>query len=128
MADEILDLSALTPEREQARIRTDADPDGTIYELAAPEDFGAVTLSQLGSIYSQHDELWEKAKRTPAEDKRLEQLLDDLAQRLIPDAPAAAIAALPALTKRVVAVRFFVAAGQATADLLPSTLSSPASS
>lgn len=126
--DSILDLDALAPKREQARIRTDADPDGTIYELAAPADFGAVALAELSRIFTEHDELWEKAKRSAAEDKRLEKLLDELAQRLIPDAPAAAIAALPALTKRMVAVRFFVAAGQATASLMPGLPSPPENS
>lgn len=119
---EILELSALAPTREKAIIRTEANPDGTIYELAAPEDFGVAGLATMGKLFSEHDVLYEQAERTPAEDSRLETLLDDLTQRLIPDAPAAAIAALPALTKRMLAVRFFVSTGQATAPLLPKVL------
>lgn len=115
---EVLELSALTPERPKARITTDADPDGTIYELAVPEDFGAVDLARMGQMFSEHDNLWEAVSRSKAEDKRLEKLLNDIASKLIPDAPADAVKALPAITKRGLAVRFFVSAGLVAAPLM----------
>jgi hypothetical protein len=115
---EILDLNALAPERETARLRWAEDEEGTLYELLAPQDLGAIELAELTRLFQNHDELWEKDTRTKAEDKRLVILLDTLAQRLIPDAPLEAVAALPALTKRGLAVRFFVSAGLATAPTM----------
>jgi hypothetical protein len=115
---EILDLNALAPERETARLRWAEDEEGTLYELLAPQDLGAIELSELTRLFQIHDELWEKSERTKAEDKRLVSVLDKLAQRLIPEAPPAAVTALPALTKRGLAVRFFVSAGMATAPTM----------
>lgn len=124
--DEILELSSLIPERPKACIKTDDDPGGTIYELAVPEDFGAAPLARISRCFAEHDKLWEKGRRTATEDKRLEKLLNDLAQRIIPDAPSSAIAALPALQKRMVAVRFFVATGLAAASLVSEQMKPPA--
>lgn len=128
MTQEILDLNRLTQERTLARI----DTDGTLCELADPEDFSAVQLARLGRLFTEHDRLWEAEERNSAEDQRLESLLDEVTQMLIPDAPADAIKALPALSKRGLAVRFFVSAGlasQATMGSLESLLanSSPGS-
>jgi hypothetical protein len=81
--------------------------------LLVPEEIGTLELARLSRLYTQHDELWEKAKRTAAEDKRLVSLANQLTQTFIPDAPAIAVAALSAVAKRSLAVRFFVGAGVA---------------
>lgn len=120
MAPEILDLNTLAPEHPLARIRwttiegdEKTDHDET-FELLVPEEIGTLELSRITRLYTEHDELWEKAKRSSAEDKRLERLANDLTQKLIPGAPATAVAALSAIAKRSLAVRFFVGAGLAT--------------
>jgi hypothetical protein len=124
MAPEILDLNTLAPEqaaradpledhRRRRRWREVVEHDET-YELLVPEEIGTLELSRLSRLYTQHDELWEKEKRTAAEDKRLVSLANELTQTFIPDAPATAVAALSAVAKRSLAVRFFVGAGLAT--------------
>lgn len=115
MAPEILDLNALAPDKPLARIRwaDEAGEHDETFELLVPEEIGTLELSRLSRVYTQHDELWEKEKRTAAEDKRLVKLSNELTQLLIPDAPATAVAALSAVTKRGLAVRFFVGAGLA---------------
>jgi hypothetical protein len=124
MATEILDLNALAPEHPLARIRWAEIVDDAVvehdetFELLVPEEIGTLELSRITRIYTDHDELWEKEKRTAAEDKRLEKLANDLTQKLIPDAPATAVAALSAIAKRSLAVRFFVGAGLATQTAL----------
>lgn len=117
MAPEILDLNALAPDKPLARIRWATADDGEVvehdetFELLVPEEVGTLDLARLGRLYTQHDELWEKEKRSAAEDKLLVKLANDLGQALIPGAPADAIAALSAVTKRSLAMRFFVGAG-----------------
>jgi hypothetical protein len=118
MPEEILELSALVPERPKARLRTEADPEGQIYELAAPADFGAVSLARVGRLISETEELWGAAKRSSAQDRRLEKLLDQLASALVPEAPAESIAALPAFTKRALGVRFLAEGGEALKPIL----------
>jgi len=113
VTDNILDLSALTVERPKARIKTDADPDGTIFELAIPEDFGVVEMARLSRMVTEFDTLYEAESRSKAEDKRLEALQQQITQILIPDAPAEAVKALPFTDKRGLAVQFFVKAGLA---------------
>lgn len=123
MAPEILDFNTLAPEKPLARIRwktteeIDGEPVVTehdeTYELLVPEEIGTLDLARLSRLYTQHDELWEKAERTDAEDKRLVSLANQLTQTFIPDAPAEAVAALSAVAKRSLAVRFFVGAGVA---------------
>lgn len=105
MAQEILDLGGLAPERPLVKW------EGELYELLVPEDMSALDMARLGRLFTEHDQLWEKDKRTAAEDKRLVKLLDDLTAKLIPDAPAEAVKAIPAIHKRGLAVRFFVNAG-----------------
>jgi hypothetical protein len=115
MAPEILDLNTLAPDRPLARIRwkdEDGEHDET-FELTVPDDLGTLELSRISRLYAQHDELWEQAKRTAAEDKRLVKLSNDLAQACIPSAPPPAVAALSAIDKRSLAVRLFVGAGLA---------------
>jgi hypothetical protein len=120
MAPEILDLNTLAPERPLARIRWAEIADGEkvahdeTFELLVPEEIGTLELSRITRLYTEHDELWEKDRRTATEDKRLEKLANDLTQKLIPDAPAIAVRALSAIAKRSLAVRFFVGAGLAT--------------
>jgi hypothetical protein len=130
MAPEILDLNTLAPERPLARIRwATAGDDGAIehdetFGLLVPDEIGTLELSRITRLYTEHDELWEKEKRTAPEDKRLERLSNDLTQKLIPDAPATAVKALSAIAKRSLAVRFFVGAGLAAqASLGPELVS-----
>lgn len=121
MAPEILDFNTLAPEKPLARIQWAAvgDDDEKVehdetFELLVPEEVGTVQLAQISRLYTQHDELWEKDKRTKAEDAQLEKLSNRLAQIFIPDAPPVAIEALSAIDKRSLAVRFFVGAGLAS--------------
>lgn len=120
MAPEILDFNTLAPDKPLARIQWATLEDGErvehdeTFELLVPEEIGTLDMARLSRLYTQHDELWEMEKRTAAEDKRLVKLSDDLTQTLIPDAPATAVAALSAVAKRSLAVRFFVGAGLAS--------------
>lgn len=123
MTDDILELSALPPEREKVRLRTSADPDGTIYEMIAPDELGAVSMASLGRLFEAQEELWNAKSPSAAEQKRLAKLLDDLASRLIPDAPREAVEALGALAKRALVLRFFVQAGERVSRLLPASWS-----
>lgn len=111
---DVLELNALQPEdRPQARIKWEGNPEGELFNLLLADDMTAVEMSRLARLFYEHDKLWEAEKRTKAEDTKLIKLLDELAGRLIPDAPADAVKALSALTKRSLAVRFFVQAGAA---------------
>lgn len=109
--DELLELSSLVPKRRRARLRTEKDPDGTIYELAVASDFGARTLQQLFHEISEMDDLWGNPKISKAEEKRLDVLLNTLAARLIVGIPDADVAEIPAIDKRALVMRFFVEIG-----------------
>jgi hypothetical protein len=110
--DETLDLSALAPVRPKARLRTEGNPDGTLYELAQPEDFGPVDLRELGNKYAEAETLLSSDEAlTPAEDKRITTLTNELVGRLLIEAPAEDVAALPFSTKRALVMRFFVQLG-----------------
>lgn len=128
MTEDLLELSALTPVRPRATLRTDANPDGTIYELAVPQEFGTVALSQLASMYAEIETLSADPKLTKAKEKRLDTLVNKLACRLIPDAPKEEVEALPAITKRGLALSFFVKAGEVTMPLIGASASLLASS
>jgi len=116
MAPEILDFNTLAPDRPLARIqwKDDEGKHDETFELLVPEEIGTLELARLSRMCTQHDELWEKPKRTAAEDKRLVSLANQLTQMFIPDAPATAVAAVSAVDKRSLAVRFFVGAGLAS--------------
>lgn len=119
MAPDVLELSALSNiDRPQARLKWDDCPEGELFDLLTPEDMNAIDMARLSRMFSDHDELWEKDSRTKAEDTKLVKLLDDLTAKLIIDAPAKAVKALPAVTKRGLAVRFFVQAGMFMAPTL----------
>lgn len=116
---DVLELNALRAvDRPQARIKWTGNPEGELFYLLQAEDMNAIEMSKLSRLFHDHDQLWEAEKRTKAEDTRLTKLLDELAGKLIIDAPADAISELPALTKRGLAVRFFVQAGVAMAPTM----------
>lgn len=112
MTDDVLELSTLAPTRERALVKTEADPEGTWFELADPADFGAGALSRIGKKVAETDGLFAKPKLSKAQERLLEQLLDEVAQAMLPDVPAETIRALPAITKRALGIRFFVLSGQ----------------
>lgn len=113
MAEDILELSALPPKRPKALLKTEADPEGTVYELAVAQDFDPSALRRLGRLVEEMDGLWmQKKAHTAKQTTRIETLLDKLAMSLIREAPAEAVAALPAVTKRALAIRFLVTTGQ----------------
>jgi hypothetical protein len=120
MAPEILNFNTLAPEKPLARIQwaDEAGEHDETFQLLVPEEIGTVQLARISRLYTEHDELWEKADRSKTEDKRLEKLSNELAQIFIPDAPAVAIQALSAIDKRGLAVRFFVGAGLASKKAL----------
>jgi hypothetical protein len=100
------------PIRQKARLRTEANPEGTLYELATPEDFGPVDLRTLGTKYAEVEALLgSDGELDAAEDKRITQLTDEVVGRLLIDAPAEDVAALPFATKRALVMRFFVSMG-----------------
>jgi len=112
-----LDLSALPPERDTATIRTEAEPDGRQYELADPADFSAGGLQDIGRLVREMDTLWESdAALKPAKQKRLDKILDILAGKLIVDIEPEVVEALPAVTKRMLALRFFISGGLTMAE------------
>lgn len=113
--NEILELSTIIPERPKANLKTPENPEGKSYELAVPEEFGAVALQEYGRLVNEMDDLWER-KLTAPQKVRLEKVLNALAVMLIPDAPLADLERLPAVTKRSLAIRFFVQAGQLIAE------------
>lgn len=112
MSDEqnVLDLSAIAPERQKARLRTAKNPeglrpDGTLYELRAPEEMSARELRSVGASISEMLTLWNSAK-TKAEDAKIEKLLNGIACQVLHDAPVSAVRGLPAIVKRGVAMGF----------------------
>lgn len=114
MTEEYLELSALEPERPKANLRTSANPDGTVYELALPTDFSAVELVRMSRMVDELDALWESPKKlNKPQEARLEKLLNLIAAQLVIGAPDEEIAALPAITKRGLGLSFFVSAGAA---------------
>lgn len=113
MEEQILELSALAPEREKARLRWPANPEGEVFELATPSDFGAVTLATMGRWITHADALMSSEKAlTAAQGKDLEKTLNKIAGKLILDAPADVIALLPAVDKRSLAMRFLAESGR----------------
>lgn len=124
MQEDILELSAIVPERPQARLRTLGDPEGTLYELAIPEEFGSVALRRLGLKFQEVQELMGKSTLSVAQEKRAESLLNEVCGVLVIDAPAEAIAALPGLTKQGLATRFFGLTGEFMMEsgLLPESI------
>lgn len=111
---EVLDLSALTPERPKARIRTSKDPDGTLYEVRVPEDYSAGALSRYMKRIEEFDRLWDKGALDRSEEKHIERVLNGLAGELLIGAPARDVAALPAASKRGLVMRFFASVALTT--------------
>lgn len=114
--DEVLDLSALAPERPRARIKHDGALEGELYELAVPGDFGVVGLRDFGRQVDEMDRLWERETLSASQELRLEKILNTLTGTLIRDCPPEVIAAVPAVDKRGLVVRFFVSASIRTVE------------
>lgn len=111
MTDEILEIGDLDPIRAKVRLRTKANPEGAVYELAIPEDFGAVDCSRIGAEILEMDRLWGLKDLSETDGQALVKLCNTIAGKLIPEAQTAEIEALPDVTKRAVALRFFVQSG-----------------
>lgn len=115
MSDQVLELNALDPDRSSARL-----PDGNIYELKVPEDFGSVGFRKVGKLFSKVEDLLDHdLDLTKAQEKQLEQSLDDLACELIVGAPPEVASQIPAIKKRALALRFFGQAGEDLRSLVP---------
>lgn len=117
---EVLDLSTVHPDRERIRIRTPADPDGKLYELAVPGDFGIAEMHGLENRFLRLDKMWEK--RSDLTDKQaidLEVGLAWLTRQIVRDAPDDVIAALTAMQQLQVAQAFINASGITVANGQP---------
>ena len=113
--NEILELNALAPDRHQARL-----PDGEVYDLAVPDDFGAVALRRVARLFDAVETLMSQEKDlTASQEAKLEKSLSALVSLLIPEAPAEVVAQIPATKKRGLAIRFFTQAGEDVATLVP---------
>jgi len=104
---DILELSALAPERKQVPLKWAENPDGVMVELALPSDFGTADHAQLERDRIKFQQLRVRDNLSPAEVNTLDDLLNRLARRLIIGGPDEAVAALPPSVKQEVADRFF---------------------
>lgn len=118
MSDHILQLNDIEPEaRQEARL-----PDGKVYQLKKPEDFGPVPFRRLGLLFNAMEELMGvEGDLSDSQEASLEQTINELAGQLIIDAPESAVADIPAIKKRGLVLRFFIQAGKEVQDLIPST-------
>lgn len=122
MHRETLELSAIAPERQQCRIRTKRNPEGTIYEIVSPEELSPRQIRTVGNMISEMLTLWDTAE-TKAEEQRTKKLLNDIVKVMIPDASLATIKQLPDIDKKAMAMGFLVRFGQIAAGALdPQTL------
>lgn len=111
MDNDVLELTAILPERQKARLRTNENPeglrpDGSEYELVNAEEMSLVDIQSVSREFTQMEALWTGA-RGDTEQLELQLLLDGLACRLI-DGPGEEVVKLSAVTKRAVIMRFFV--------------------
>jgi hypothetical protein len=104
---EILELSALAPERKQVPLKWPENPDGVMVELALPSDFGTADHAQLERDRIRFQALRVREDLSPAESNTMDALLDSMARRLIIGGPDEAVSALPSSVKQEVADRFF---------------------
>jgi hypothetical protein len=104
---DILELSALAPERKQVPLKWPENPDGVMVELALPSDFGTADHAQLERDRIKFQQLRVRENLSPAEANTMDVLLDSMARRLIIGGPDEAVAALPSAVKQEVADRFF---------------------
>ena len=114
-----LDLSRSTLKRERVRIRTSQNPDGEVYELKRPDEFGETELHEITFQMERLDKLWEIEKPDPTQVKQRARLLNQIVGAIIPDAPPADIASgIPTINKRGVAASFFFQGATATARVM----------
>jgi hypothetical protein len=104
----VLELSALAPKRQKVLIRTAKSPDGELFEMASPADIGILEFERLAALFTELGEAMGREKPTVAEEKRAAQLLDQLAGRILIDAPATDVRKIGALDKMRLIDAFFV--------------------
>lgn len=105
--DQILDLGALAPEREEVRLVKD----GPTYEMLSPEEIGIQDRAKMMKIFERIQKLSEKKKPSPADTKKMEKDMRELMRMTVPKAPAAQIAKLKYHQLDVFTGRFLVAFG-----------------
>jgi hypothetical protein len=113
-----IELSAVAPKRPTANLKTPKNPEGTLYELAVPEDFGDTGLHELSVMQERLDELWAIKKPSETEAKQCARLLNRLTVALIRDVPPEDVAILPPVTKRALVARFFFQTAAGTARVM----------
>lgn len=118
MDEQILDITAIAPARQKVRIRTAADQDGTIYEIVNPEELSIRELRDTGRKILELVGMWDDAKLTKAEEKRVMKLLDEVTRTLIIDVPAATVKTIPHVTKRTLAMGFLARSGELAGEAL----------
>lgn len=110
----VLELSALAPKRQKVLIRTAKSPEGELFEMTTADELGILQFERLGSLFNELGELMEKDEPSSAEEKRAALLLDQLAGRILVDAPAAEIKKIGAMGKMRLISAFFAPVNGAT--------------
>lgn len=100
MPGPILDLSTLAPERPTVRIKTKADPEGKLYEMAVPDDLSLADQQFLYARAGRLDTLMSKAEPTTEERQELTMVVDKAASLILRDVPDQVMDELPNLQKQ----------------------------
>lgn len=106
MAEEILDLSALAPERQLVRIRTKEDPDGTLYELLHPDELGVAETHSFATLGRRVQSLWVKKTLTAKDRDELDRALTKIVRFVLPGCPPEIIDRLSDIQKSRVSIQF----------------------
>jgi hypothetical protein len=118
MNEPTLEVTAIAPDRQKVRIKTTADPDGTIYELVNPEELSVRQLRDTGRKIYEALNLWDESELNKAQEKRLTKLLDEATRTLVIDCPADVAASIPHITKRTLALGFLARSGELAGDVM----------
>lgn len=86
---DVLDLSAIKPKRKTARLRTETNPDGTLYERLSPEELSLLQLRDIGLEQKRIGELFE------TDPEGAEDALNKVVSTILIGAPLEDIAQLP---------------------------------
>lgn len=83
----VLSLDTAEQPRATVVIKTDKDREGKMYELAAMEDLSLQMQQKVAARGGEFQKLWDKDELSDGQQKRLEQIADEMTQVVIRDLP-----------------------------------------
>ena len=105
----ILALSTLAPDRPTIEIKSEAHPEGCLYEMIAAEDLSLQVQADLASYGKVVEKMGTKKEPTPADAKRLTEVLDRLVAAVVPTLETAVLDALKDRMKVAICEAFIAA-------------------